>query len=196
MLMGFMSFIVIIGGFFLLVMVLYNRLVAKQNQVKNAFSQIDVQLQRRHDLIPTLVETARGYLKHEQETLTRVIEARNQAVSLQRAITDGTDSAAAVDALAQAERQLSGWLSKLMAVVEQYPDLKADKIMQQLMEELTTTENRIGFARQTYNDDVMFYNNACQMFPSNLVAGAFSFKPRRQLVLDELKIRQAPAISF
>lgn len=194
--MGGWLFFGIIFGVVFGVVALYNGLVSRRNLVGNSFSQIDVQLQRRHDLIPSLIKTARAYMTHEQETLTRVTEARQQAVGMQELLRAAPKNPAALEQLAAAERVLSSSLSRLMAVVEQYPDLKADQLMQQLMEELSSTEDRIGFARQAYNDHVMMYNNACQMFPSNMIAGAFSFKPLKQLVLVDQDARQAPAVSF
>jgi LemA protein len=150
----------------LIVIVLYNRLVAIRNQVGNAWKQIDVQLKRRHDLIPNLVEVVKDYMSYEQETLRQVIEARNQAVK-------APTPAAAM----QAENALSGAMGKLFAVMEAYPDLKANQNVGRLMEELTGTENKISFARQFYNDSVMSLNNMVQSFPSNMIAGMFSFQP-------------------
>jgi len=150
----------------LIVIMLYNRLVATRNQTNNAWKQIDVQLKRRHDLIPNLVEVVKDYMSYEQETLRQVIEARNQAVK-------ATSPAAAM----QAENALSGAMGKLFAVMEAYPDLKANQNVSRLMEELTGTENKISFARQFYNDSVMSLNNMVQSFPSNMIAGMFSFQP-------------------
>ena len=144
---------------------MYNGLVRLRNRVKNAWSQIDVQLKRRHDLIPNLVETAKGYIKHERETLEKVVQARNMAMN-----------AEGVADTARAENQLTQTLKSLFAVVENYPDLKANQNMLALQEELTTTENRIAFSRQHYNDSVMTYNNATQVFPRNIIAGMFNFK--------------------
>ncbi len=149
----------------IVVAAMYNGLVRMRNYVKNAWAQIDVQLKRRHDLIPNLVETAKGYMKFEQETLEKVIKARANAMSAQ-----------GVAATAQAENQLSGTLKSLFALVENYPELKANQNMLQLQEELTTTENRISFARQHYNDCTMSYNTAVQVFPRNIIAGMFGFK--------------------
>jgi LemA protein len=150
----------------LIVIMLYNRLVAIRNQTNNAWKQIDVQLKRRHDLIPNLVEVVKDYMSYEQETLRQVIEARNQAVK-------APTPAAAM----QAENALSGAMGKLFAVMEAYPDLKANQNVSRLMEELTGTENKISFARQFYNDSVMSLNNMVQSFPSNVIAGMFSFQP-------------------
>ena len=154
----------------------YNRLVNLRNQFKNAFAQIDVQLKRRYDLIPNLVETAKGYMKHERETLEAVIKARNTAVTANTAAAADPGSAAAMQGLVAAEGVLTGALSKLFALAEAYPDLKANQNMMQLSEELTATENKIAFSRQAFNDSVMSYNTAVEQFPSNLIASAFSFK--------------------
>jgi LemA protein len=151
----------------------YNGLVTHRNGYKNAFSQIDVQLKRRHDLIPNLVETAKAYLKHERGTLEAVVAARNTAVTAERAAAANPGDPRAMQGLASAEGALSGSLSRLLAVAEAYPDLKANQTMSQLMEELSSTENRISFARQAYNDAVMAYNNARETFPGLLLAGGF-----------------------
>lgn len=176
--------------------VLYNGLVAWRNRYKNAFSQIDVQLTRRHDLIPNLVETAKGYLKHEQETLQAVVDARGRAVSgLQQAAGSPGDPAA-IRQLAEAEQGLNAALGRLMVVVEAYPDLKADQNMRQLSEELTATENKVAFARQAYNDAVMHYNTARETFPANLVAGWFRFLPADLLEIEDEGKREVPQVSF
>lgn len=167
---------------------LFNGLVAKRNAARNAFSQIDVQLQRRHELIPNLVEAARAYMLHEKDTLERVIAARDAAVQAQRNLANGgVQSVELMQKLSMAEQRLSQSLAQFSAVVEQYPELKADAVIKDLMEELASTENRVGFARQAYNDQVMFYNNACEMFPSNFMAGAFNFKPMTLLQVDDAK---------
>jgi LemA protein len=152
---------------------LYNGLVTKRNAYRNAFSQIDVQLKRRYDLIPNLVETAKAYLKHERATLEAVIQARDGAAGAARAAAAAPGDPQAMRALAGAEGLLAGSLSRLLVVAEAYPDLKANQTMAQLMEELTSTENRIAFARQAYNDAVMTYNNARETFPGSLLAGSF-----------------------
>jgi len=170
---------------FLFIVGMYNALVRLRNQVKNAWSQIDVQLKRRHDLIPNLVETARGYMKHERETLESVTQARSRAVG-----------AGTVQEKASAESELSGALGRFMLVVENYPDLKANQNFLALQEELTSTENRIGFARQNYNDQVLSYNNKIQMFPSNVVAGIFNFKPEDFFEIEAKGEREAPKVSF
>jgi LemA protein len=173
----------------------YNKLVQLRNRFKNAFAQIDVQLKRRYDLIPNLVETARGYLKHERETLEAVIAARNQAVSAENAASAAPDDPAAISRLIGAESVLTGSL-KLFALVEGYPDLKANQNMMQLSEELTSTENRIAFARQAFNDEVMFYNTAREVFPNNIIAGTFNFAPARLLEIETPEERVAPKVSF
>ena len=175
---------------------IYNRLVAGRNRYKNAFAQIDVQLTRRHDLIPNLVETAKGYMKHERETLEAVINARNTAVSeLKTASADPSDPEA-MKRLAQAEQGLSGALGRLFALSEAYPDLKANENMMQLSEELTTTENKVAFARQAYNDTVMDYNTLRESFPNNFFAGWFNFRAAELLDIEDESKREAPKVSF
>lgn len=164
---------------------IYNALVRLRNQVDNAWSQIDVQLKRRHDLIPNLVETAKGYMKHERETFEAITEARSKAMG-----------ASNVADAAKAEGQLADALSKFMLVVENYPDLKANQNFLSLQEELTSTENKIAFARQSYNDQVLFYNNKIQMFPSNIVAGTFSFAKRDFFEVENAAEREVPEVSF
>jgi LemA protein len=174
----------------------YNRLVTLRNRFKNAFAQIDVQLKRRYDLIPNLVETAQGYMKHERETLEAVIQARNAASHAeQRAATDPSD-VTAMRGLVGAEQALTGALGRFFALSEAYPDLKADQTMARLQEELSTTENRIAFARQAFNDEVMRYNTAREVFPTNLIAGFFSFSEAPHLVIEEPTEREAPRVSF
>lgn len=175
---------------------IYNRLVASRNQFKNAFAQIDVQLTRRHDLIPNLVETAKGYMKHEKGTLEAVINARNTAVAgLKNAAKDPSDPEAMKN-LAQAEQGLSGALGKLFALSEAYPDLKANQNMMQLSEELTTTENKVSFARQAYNDAVMVYNTLRESFPNNFFAGWFNFQAAELLEIEDEAKREVPQVSF
>jgi LemA protein len=170
--------------------------VSGRNAYKNAFAQIDVQLTRRHDLIPNLVETAKGYMAHEKETLEGVINARNAAVSgLNNAKADPTDPEA-MKQLGQAEQGLSGALGRLFALSESYPDLKANENMMQLSEELTTTENKVSFARQAFNDSVMTYNNLREQFPGNFVAGWFAFQPAELLELEDKAMRKVPKIEF
>ena len=176
---------------------LYNGLVVLKNRFKNAFAQIDVQLRRRYDLIPNLVETAKGYLKHERETLTAVIEARNQAAGAAKALAAAPGDPSAVKAFAAAESGLAGLLSRLMVVVERYPELKADAQMSRVMEELSSTENRIAFARQAYNDAVTEYNTKRELFPTSIVAGIFNFEPAALLEsTDSAAQREAPQVKF
>jgi LemA protein len=179
-----------------MVVAIYNRLVQGRNACRNAFAQIDVQLTRRHDLVPNLVEVARRYLQHERETLEAVIEARNQAVSGLRAAAANPGNARAVEQLSGAENALSGALGRLFAVAEAYPELKADRTMAQLSEELTSTENRVAFARQAYNDAVMAYNNSRETFPGNLFAGTFGFEEAEMLAIESAAKREAPKVSF
>ena len=174
----------------------YNRLVALRNRFKNAFAQIDVQLQRRHDLIPNLVETAKAYMKHERETLEAVIAARNQAVAAQKAAAANPADAAAMRGLAGAEGALTGVLGRLFAVMEAYPNLKADQNMRQLSEELTSTENRVAFARQAFNDAVMAYNTAREVFPTVIVANMFGFTAAQLFEIESPAQRAAPKVSF
>jgi LemA protein len=182
--------IVIVGA-------MYNSLVAAKNRFKNAFSQIDVQLKRRYDLIPNLVETAKGYIKHERETLEAVIQARNSAVTAGKNAAGNPGDPAAMKSLAGAEAVLSGTLGRLFALAENYPDLKANQNMLQLQEELTSTENRISFARQAFNDAVMTYNITCEKFPSNIIAGMFNFKQAELLESTESpEEKKAPKVSF
>ena len=174
----------------------YNRLIGARNAFKNAFAQIDVQLTRRYDLIPNLVEIAKGYIKHERETLEAVVQARNTALAGLKAAAANPANAAAVQQLSGAEQQLTGALGRLFAVAEAYPDLKANQTMMQLSEELTSTENKVAFARQAYNDAVMTYNNTREMFPGSLVAGMFAFQPAQLLDIAKPEAREAPKISF
>jgi len=175
---------------------MYNNLVNLRNRVRNAFSQIDVQLTRRYDLIPNLVEAVKGYMSHERGTLEAVIEARNAAASgLKQAAADPSNPDA-IKALAAAETTLGGTLGRLFALAEAYPDLKANENMTQLQEELASTENKVAFARQAFNDSVMRYNNGCQNFPSNLIANNFGFNPAEFLDIGEEAKREAPKVSF
>jgi len=181
---------VIIGIIVILIIIFiatYNNLVRLRNQVKNAWAQIDVQLKRRHDLIPNLVETAKGYMKHERETLEAVTKARNLAQQL---------SSAGAGERSKAEGELSSALSRLLAVVERYPDLKANQNFLALQEELTSTENKISFARQFYNDSVLNYNNKTQMFPSNIIASMTGFKAGEFFEVTATEEREAPKVSF
>ena len=170
-----------------LFLIIYNGLVRRRNQVKNSWAQIDVQLKRRHDLIPNLVETAKGYMKHERETLEAVTNARNLAQQV---------SSAGAGERAKAEGELSSVLSRLLAVVENYPDLKANQNFLALQEELASTENKISFSRQYYNDSVLKYNNQTQMFPSNIVASMTGFKASEFFEVTLAAEREAPKVSF
>ncbi len=174
----------------------YNKLVTLRNRYKNAYAQIDVQLKRRYDLIPNLVETAKGYIKHERETLENVTKARNIAYAASQAAAANPGDASAMKNLVSAESGLAGTLSRLMMVSESYPDLKANQNMMQLSEELTSTENKISFARQAYNDSVMSYNTDREVFPSNLIAGMFNFGPAELFVIDKPEQKDAPKVSF
>jgi len=180
----------------LFVVGLYNGLVTARNGYKNAFAQIDVQLTRRHDLIPNLVETAKGYLTHERQTLEAVITARNAAVAGLKAASANPGDAAAIQQLAGAEGALSGALGRLFALAEAYPDLKANRNMMQLSEELTSTENKVSFARQAFNDAVMGYNNKREVFPGSVIAGMFSFMPAQLLEIESPEKREVPKVSF
>jgi len=188
--------LLVLVGVVLWVVGICNRLVAARNAFKNAFAQIDVQLTRRYDLIPNLVEVARGYLKHERETLEAVIQARNQAFAGLKAASADPGNAAAIQQLQGAENVLGGALGRLMAVAEAYPDLKANQTMMQLSEELTSTENKVAFSRQAYNDAVMGYNNQREMFPGSLLANSFAFLPATLLEIAKPEAREAPKVSF
>jgi LemA protein len=194
--MGTIILLVIVLAVVLYVVAMYNNLVSLRNRVRNAFSQIDVQLTRRYDLIPNLIESVKGYMSHERGTLEAVVEARNVAAAgLNRAAADPSD-ADAIKALAAAETSLGGTLGRLFALAEAYPDLKASRNMQQFQEELTSTENKVAFARQAFNDAVLGYNNACQSFPSNLLANNFGFKLAEFLEVEQPEKREAPKVSF
>ena len=185
--------VLIIGGF---VVGIYNKLVTMRNRFKNAFAQIDVQLKRRYDLIPNLVETAKGYLAHERGTLEAVTAARNIAYAASKAAAANPGDTTAMKNLTEAETGLGGTLSRLLMVSEQYPDLKANQNMMQLTEELTSTENKISFARQAYNDSVMAYNTGREVFPSNLIAGMFNFTSAELFAVDKPEEKVAPKVSF
>ena len=174
----------------------FNNLVGLRNRYKNAYSQIDVQLKRRYDLIPNLVETAKGYMKHERETLEAVVNARNAAYSASQRAAGSPGDPASMSGLNAAEGQLSGALGRLMAVAEAYPDLKANQNMMMLQEELTSTENKVAFARQAFNDSVMVYNTARETFPSNIVAAIGGFAPAQLFEVESPKEREAPRVSF
>jgi LemA protein len=174
----------------------YNALVVLRNRFKNAFSQIDVQLKRRYDLIPNLVETAKAYMQHESKTLEAVTQARNLAQSAGGRAAANPGDPAAMRELAGAEAGLTGALGRLLAVAENYPDLKANQNMMQLTEELTSTENKVAFARQAYNDSVMAYNTKREVFPTNIIAGIFNFAAAELFQVDNAAERQAPKVSF
>jgi len=194
--MGWIVALVIVVALALFVMSLYNRLVTHRNRFKNAFAQIDVQLKRRYDLIPNLVETAKAYMKHERDTLEAVIAARNAAASAEKQVAGDPTDAAAMQALVSAERGLAGTMTRFFALAEAYPDLKADANMRQLTEELVSTENRIAFARQAYNDQVTTYNTARETFPANMIAGSFGFEEAPLLIIEDEQERVAPRVSF
>ncbi len=175
---------------------IYNKLVSLRNRFKNAFAQIDVQLTRRHDLIPNLVETAKGYMKHESETLEAVIMARNQAVNATKAASANPGDSGAIQSLVGAEAMLTGTLGKLFALSESYPDLKANQTMEQLMEELTSTENKVSFARQAFNDAVMTYNTSREQFPNSVIANNFAFKEAELFEVDDPEVKKAVKVSF
>lgn len=186
--------IIVVLGFF--IVGIYNGLITARNAYKNAFAQIDVQLTRRHDLIPNLVEVARGYMSHERETLEAVIAARSGAVNAQKSAAADPGNPEAMKQLAGAENMLTQTLGRLFALSEAYPDLKANQNMMQLSEELTSTENRVAFARQAFNDQVMAYNNKREVFPSNIVAGMFSFQHAALLEIEDPAKREVPKVSF
>ncbi len=192
--LGVILVLVIVVGF--IVAGMYNKLVSFRNRYENAYAQIDVQLTRRYDLIPNLVETAKGYMKHEQETLQQVIEARNQAFDAGKAAAGKPGDPTAIKNLASAESNLGGALGRLLMVAESYPDLKANENMMALQEELTSTENKVAYARQGFNDAVMQYNTAREQFPTNFIAGTFGFLPAELLELEEPKAKEAPKVSF
>jgi LemA protein len=185
--------VIIVGA----VIVLYNRLVRMRNAYVNAFAQIDVQLKRRHDLVPRLVEAVKGYMKHERETLEAVINARNQAEQIREQVGNAIGDPQIMAQLGQAEGALGGLLGRLFALSEAYPDLKASENFRQFQEELTSTENRVAYARQAYNDAGMNYNNAVQTVPSNFIAGMFGFSSVGMLEFeDRVAIQEAPEVKF
>ncbi|MDR2117541.1 MAG: LemA family protein [Planctomycetaceae bacterium] len=199
---GIMGSILVLGLFLVPVILLfwvigiYNGLITKRNRYKNAFAQIDVQLKRRYDLIPNLVETVKGYLKHERETLEAVINARNQAQGAAGQAAANPSDPQAIQKLNRAEGELTGALSRLMVLVEQYPDLKANQNMLALQEELTSTENKVAFSRQAYNDSVMDYNTSREVFPSNIVSGIFNFGVATPFEVENESERQTPKVTF
>ena len=190
--------IIILLGFFVLMFVIsgYNSLVTLRNRYKNAYSQIDVQLKRRYDLIPNLVETAKGYLQHERGTLEAVITARNAAVTANTRAAQNPGDASAMKEISSAESALSGVIGRLFALAEAYPNLKANTTMTSLMEELTSTENKVSFARQAYNDAVMTYNTRREVFPTNVIASAFNFGPAELFVIEKAEQKEAPKVAF
>ena len=188
--------LIVLAGLIAFIIGGYNKLITLRNRFKNAYAQIDVQLKRRYDLIPNLVEIAKGYIKHERETLENVTKARNIAYTASQAAAANPGDASAMKNLVSAESGLAGTLSRLMMVSEQYPDLKANQNMMQLTEELSSTENRISFARQAYNDSVMVYNTDREVFPSNIIAGIFNFGPAELFVIDKPEQKDAPKVSF
>lgn len=175
---------------------IYNKLVSLKNRFKNAFAQIDVQLQQRHDLIPNMVETAKAYMQHERETLEKVVQARNQAISAQERAAADPANGEAMKKLGMAEGMLNGALANFFALQENYPDLKADQTMMQLMETLQTTENKVGFARQAFNDAVMTFQTYKESFPNNIVAGAFNFKDAEFFEVEDVTVKEVPKVSF
>jgi LemA protein len=180
----------------LMIISIYNKLVVGRNRVKNAFAQIDVQLTRRHDLIPNLIETAKGYMKHERETLEGVTEARNQAAAASKAVAGDPTNGTAMKSLMGAEGALSGMLGKLNVTMEAYPDLKASQNMMQVQEELTSTENKIAFSRQAYNDSVMHFNVQRESFPDSIIAGMFNFNEAQMFEIEDEKVREVPKVDF
>ena len=194
--MGLIITLVIVAALVLFVVSMYNRLVTLRNRFKNAFAQIDVQLKRRYDLIPNIVETAKAYMSHERETLEAVVAARNSAVQAEQRVAGDPTDVAAMQQLSGAERGLAGAMTRFFALSEAYPDLKADTNMRQLTEELTSTENRIAFARQAYNDSVTSYNTARETFPSSILAGSFGFEEAPLLTIEDEAERVAPRVSF
>ncbi len=201
--MAAMGLLVVLGVFIavlllvaIIVIGIYNKLVALRNRFKNAFAQIDVQLKRRYDLIPNLVNVAKGYIKHERETLEAVIAARNQASTAGTAAAAAPGDPGAMRALMGAETALTGALGRLFAVVEAYPNLKANEQMNQLMEELTSTENKIAFARQAFNDSVMTYNTSREVFPAVVFAGMLGFLPAELFVIENPTEKEAPKVQF
>ncbi len=189
-------FLVVVVVFIGWVASMYNKLVSLRNRFKNAFAQIDVQLKRRYDLIPNLVETAKGYMKHERETLEAVVNARNQASSANERAAASPGDPDSMKGLMGAESALTGALGRMFALMESYPDLKANQNMAQLMEELTTTENKVAFARQSYNDSVMVYNTRCSVFPSVIIANSMGFNQAELFEIEAPAEREVPKVSF
>ena len=193
---GFLIFLAIIAAFVIWAISIYNRLINERNRVRNAFAQIDVQLTRRYDLIPNLVEAVKGYMKHERETLEGVIKARNAAASALEAAKADPANAAAIQELGASEGALGAVLGRLFALSEAYPDLKANENMLHFQEELTSTENKVAFARQAFNDAVLNYNNTAENFPNNIIAGTFGFELASFLEIESEEKRDVPEVSF
>jgi len=193
---SFLVFLAIIAAIVFWAIGIYNRLINERNRVKNAFAQIDVQLTRRHDLIPNLVEAVKGYMKHERETLEAVINARNAAASSLDAAKADPANAQAIKELGASEGALTSALGRLFALSEAYPDLKANQNMMQLQEELASTENKVAFSRQAFNDAVLAYNNSAQNFPNNVIAGMFRFELASFLEIESEEKREVPEVSF
>ncbi len=193
---SFLIFLAVIAAIVFWAIGIYNRLVNERNRVRNGFAQIDVQLTRRHDLIPNLVEAVKGYMKHERETLEAVVKARNAAVSALEAAKADPANAAAIQELGATEGALGAVLSRLFALSEAYPDLKASENMMQFQEELATTENKVAFSRQAFNDAVMGYNNTAENFPNNIIANTFNFELASFLEIEAEEMREAPEVSF
>jgi LemA protein len=193
---SFLIFLGVIIAIVLWAVGIYNRLVNERNRVRNAFAQIDVQLTRRHDLIPNLVEAVKGYMKHERETLEAVVQARNNAVSSLDTAKADPANAAAIKELGASEGALASALGRLFALSEAYPDLKANQNMMQFQEELSTTENKVAFARQAFNDAVLSYNNTAENFPNNIIANSFNFELASFLEIESEEKREVPEVSF
>ena len=193
---SFLVFLAAIAVIIFYAIGIYNSLINLRNRVKNAFAQIDVQLTRRHDLIPNLVEAVKGYMKHEKETLEAVIAARNSAVSSLDAAKADPSNAAAIQELGKSEGGLGAALGRLFALSEAYPDLKANQNMMQFQEELTSTENKVAFSRQAFNDAVLGYNNKAENFPNNIIAGMFGFQLASFLEIDSPEKREVPDVDF
>ena len=193
---AFLVFLGVIAAIVIYAIGIYNSLINLRNRVKNAFAQIDVQLTRRHDLIPNLVEAVKGYMKHERETLDAVIRARNSAVSSLDAAKVDPSNAAAIQELGKSEGALGAALGRLFALSEAYPDLKANQNMMQFQEELTTTENKVAFSRQAFNDSVLEYNNKAENFPNNIIAGMFRFQLASFLEIEAPEKREVPEVNF
>lgn len=193
---GFWIALILLVGIGIFLVTIYNKLVSLRNRFKNGFAQIDVQLNRRYDLIPNLIETTKAYLQHEKETLENVIQARNGALSATQAAAAHPEDGAAIKNLNQAEAKLDSALGRLLMLSESYPDLKANQTIQELMESLSSTENKIAFARQAYNDAVMHYNEYREQFPNLFIANNFAFSAAEYLELPDEKMREAIKVSF